>query len=773
MAKRYQNTLAQAANNVGNAIDGATLTFYESGTSTLANTYSDNALTSANPNPVVADGNGRFGDIFLQAIDYRVVFKDASGTTIDDQDPYNGRDAASANAISVKDFGAVGDGVSDDTAFIQAAIDSLSTNGGALFFNQGTYLITDTLTGISNIKIFATPGTATILQTVAVKYIFDFDTKSNIQISGLILQGTGALDGHTNGEELIRLYKCSDVIINDKCLLKEGHGEAVLLVQESTDVFIDDIEINAFSFAGLQILGKCERVWFQDSIVQDSKVVTANSGTSYGVHISLGSVADGELYPDDVWILNNFVKDIPSWDGINTHGGERQYIVGNIVRNCSIPIDASLEDRNASSKMRDVHILNNDVSGATSDVGSTTISAGILVSGEGDTSKLAVNIQVNGNTVKDCATFKTTKEGGISINLATNTVVSNNIVRDCGFYGIRNKGDVTDFTWTGNVCINNATYGMYVGFGNIINGQITGNTLVDDGTGTYSQLYGIGGGSKGIRSVYDRNNFIDTATARYGDIGTTVWNKEFNSVKPNEGVWDIGDEVKSNVAMTDGDTTEWVCTQRFDKTLSANWSSGTTISMASTANLLAGDLIGVQLDDATDGEIYWSTIASITDATDLVVTDAFISLATSGNAIWIMRFVADRETTTFTPVISDAISGGNTAGGATSATGFATKVGELAHVTMRILNVDTTGMTAGNDVFIQAIPYMAAAGYSSQGTVITDNVTFTGYVSAQIAGGGTVVKLIESASGGGLDSIIVSELLSTFADLQIDITYRV
>ena len=41
--------------------------------------------------------------------------------------------------VSVKDFGAVGDGVTDDTAAIQAAIDSFSTRYGGLYFPKGEY----------------------------------------------------------------------------------------------------------------------------------------------------------------------------------------------------------------------------------------------------------------------------------------------------------------------------------------------------------------------------------------------------------------------------------------------------------------------------------------------------------------------------------------------------------------------------------------------------------------------------------------------------------
>jgi hypothetical protein len=47
--------------------------------------------------------------------------------------------------VSVKDFGAVGDGVADDTAAIQAAADYAATNGYALQGDPGTYKVTSTI----------------------------------------------------------------------------------------------------------------------------------------------------------------------------------------------------------------------------------------------------------------------------------------------------------------------------------------------------------------------------------------------------------------------------------------------------------------------------------------------------------------------------------------------------------------------------------------------------------------------------------------------------
>jgi hypothetical protein len=50
------------------------------------------------------------------------------------------------DSVSVKDFGAVGDGVADDTAAIQAAIDSFATGQGTIYFPKGIYLVTSTIT---------------------------------------------------------------------------------------------------------------------------------------------------------------------------------------------------------------------------------------------------------------------------------------------------------------------------------------------------------------------------------------------------------------------------------------------------------------------------------------------------------------------------------------------------------------------------------------------------------------------------------------------------
>lgn len=66
--------------------------------------------------------------------------------------------------INVKDKGAIGDGVTDDTVAIQAVLTAVSATGGIVYFPQGTYKITATLTMGSNVLIFGAGPTASVIK---------------------------------------------------------------------------------------------------------------------------------------------------------------------------------------------------------------------------------------------------------------------------------------------------------------------------------------------------------------------------------------------------------------------------------------------------------------------------------------------------------------------------------------------------------------------------------------------------------------------------------
>lgn len=92
------------------ALAGGTLTFCISGgsPSQLQTIYSNDALTTPKTNPVELDSAGEHGDIFLLAVDYRIIVKDALGSVIPrgDIDPYHGGFGVDASDVLVTADGA-------------------------------------------------------------------------------------------------------------------------------------------------------------------------------------------------------------------------------------------------------------------------------------------------------------------------------------------------------------------------------------------------------------------------------------------------------------------------------------------------------------------------------------------------------------------------------------------------------------------------------------------------------------------------------------------
>ena len=99
----------------GVAAPGATLTFYDTGTTTKLPIYTTSALSVELPNPVTANGVGRFADIYLDGAEvYRLVIKDRAGTTLDDIDPYIPGTIPDASALQpYQDACETADGMSD------------------------------------------------------------------------------------------------------------------------------------------------------------------------------------------------------------------------------------------------------------------------------------------------------------------------------------------------------------------------------------------------------------------------------------------------------------------------------------------------------------------------------------------------------------------------------------------------------------------------------------------------------------------------------------
>ena len=102
--------------------------------------------------------------------------------------------ASPSSAVSVKDFGAKGDGVTDDAAAIQAAVDSLPASGGTVFVPAGDYRVsTSVVLGRDNISLVG-QGASSVLRSLPSETLFpvillpDSPVK-NVTISNLVADG--------------------------------------------------------------------------------------------------------------------------------------------------------------------------------------------------------------------------------------------------------------------------------------------------------------------------------------------------------------------------------------------------------------------------------------------------------------------------------------------------------------------------------------------------------------------------------------------------------
>lgn len=178
----------------GELLVGGKLYSYQAGTTTPLATYTDSTGTTANTNPIILDVRGE-ANVWLGTSAYKFVLKDSNDVSIWTVDNitsaqglanavqtnltnYINSVAASsgsslvgflqsgANAVArtvqsknrevvnVKDFGAVGDGVVDDTVAIQSAINQVSVRGGGeVIFDMGRYLITSRLTANTGVLL--------------------------------------------------------------------------------------------------------------------------------------------------------------------------------------------------------------------------------------------------------------------------------------------------------------------------------------------------------------------------------------------------------------------------------------------------------------------------------------------------------------------------------------------------------------------------------------------------------------------------------------------
>jgi hypothetical protein len=394
-------------------------------------------------------------------------------------------------SISVKDFGAKGDGTTDDTAAIQAAV--TASAGKALYFPAGTYIVSDIITLVSNTVLYGDQGITT-LKLKAKSYpaanvsIFVLTGISNVYLFGLIFNGNKGNVG-TARNPINTVYNTTQVTF-DTCQWVNCEG-ICLNVSTTVDSFavLNCRFINCGGATDNSDGYRNQAIAFSATASARSKDIEITGNYFYAQGLDCISLCN----LDDVVVSNNAAYNSYSFL-YNTPSPFRTVnltVTGNVIYNTN---QGSL-----SNTVNPVAIDLPRVSNATI-TGNAIFKCEQSGIGVFDDS---VNVVVSGNTLVDCGYKGVSWYGGISVGGGNGTasgilevIVSNNTVICTGTYtnmkfGILLDNDLEAVVISGNNLVNYVTskFGYYAyntipGAGNVFaltsNSQISATTLIND-----------------------------------------------------------------------------------------------------------------------------------------------------------------------------------------------------------------------------------------------------------------------------------------------------
>lgn len=380
----------QFFDNNGSPLSGGKLWSYQAGTTTPQTTYTTAAGNVAHTNPIILDSSGRVatGEIWLTAAsNYKFVLMTSANVTLATWDNITGingtgiasnasnvqYDPAGTGAVatnvqaklreivSVKDFGATGDGSTNDTVAIQAALDS---GAGGVYFPSGNYLVSSvsarsntliygdgqasqlTASGTGNILVISGVSGGAQIENVIVQNL-SFLGLNNMNVGpigcGVIVQyavnvtvdqcyfdsfGPGVADTATGGAALLFYLNCVDVTASNNTVVN-GTG------------YLNGTDIAMYSFAGYGIVTgnrtystNSQGIYTNAASKVGRMIITNNISKNHTRH-GIEPVYAGTTEKIDAIVANNICEDCASTGIYVNTNADGVVIANNIIESCS------------------------------------------------------------------------------------------------------------------------------------------------------------------------------------------------------------------------------------------------------------------------------------------------------------------------------------------------------------------------------------------------------------------------------------------------------
>lgn len=380
--------------------------------------------------------------------------------------------------VSVKDFGAVGDGIADDAPAIQAAVNSISGNS-ELVFPPGTYAIGASGISISSKSHVTFTGYGARLKIIAVSALppmpygggsvsVRLQSCSNCTIKGF------EIDGNAIACNPLGLNQCTDCVVRDMAV----HDSGIIGILTSGGTRTAFLNNHLYDNASLGLLaGNCtadSAVMETDVLIEGNSVLNngatgiavSSRGGRVAANKSEGNQGSGIIFPA---FLTNVARDIACvgnhcasnlFHGIQSDAFA--YVAGN-----PLPSYISVSGNVCIDNGSGIYAANVNAWSITGNVCRDNKIHGITVNGE------FFNVSVVGNVCCDTRTGGArTQIRGISALEQSSVVFANGpLAIGC------------------NVCVNNIQAGMSISTVNVgyklIGLSVTGNTCTGSEYGIF------------------------------------------------------------------------------------------------------------------------------------------------------------------------------------------------------------------------------------------------------------------------------------------------
>lgn len=461
--------------------------------------------------------------------------------------------------VNIEDFGAVGDGATNNTTAVQNAITQAQTNNTSLYIPDGVFVVT-ALTVTAPLKIY---GTGTLKRLTNLNSPVLTVTTSNFEIDGITILGPEADSEPAVQNEPERGISVEGVstptqlnnIVVKNCIVN-GFGGMGIWMQYVKNVRVENNDVSYCGYSGIHLLSPV------DAIITKNRVsfINATSYTYsnwYGISLTRNAslTLTDSVRPTNIIVSENIVHNIPKWIGIDCHSGYKINIVNNNVYYCAYGISLQYDSSSLAypSGVQNCIVSNNNIEGPANE---TDAKGGIVCIGQA-TSKND-NITITDNIITNCGSYANTV-GALYVTYTDDALVSNNYIYKSIRHGIGINGVCSNLVVKNNKVnavkdgnlLNNRSF-MYVQAANLTNCYISENRFQNDtGTSTYSAVYGIWYTGSSTSTVFSMNRMSGMTGTSYLYNGSSNVYTDFS--------WELeSEQILFSYTTTGGSPTESV-----------------------------------------------------------------------------------------------------------------------------------------------------------------------------------------------------------------------